>query len=78
MNQNKRTAFFISILIIAITDHLLVSDAGYLSQFLEQTDQNISVHLNPTLKIDMKIESSNGCYASYRIITWMEHVILII
>lgn len=29
---------FTSILIIAITDHLLVSDAGYLSQFSEQMD----------------------------------------
>lgn len=35
---------------MAITDHLLVSDAGYLSQFSEQMDENISVHLNHTLK----------------------------
>lgn len=69
---------FISILIIAITDHQLVSDAGYLSQFLEQMDQNVFVHLNPTLKTDMRIESLHGCYASYRIVTWMKHVIILV
>lgn len=40
---------FVSVLIIAITDHLLVFDPHYLSQFSEQMDQNSSAHLNRTL-----------------------------
>lgn len=40
---------FVSVLIIAITDHLLVFDPRYLSQFSEQMDQNSSAPLNRTL-----------------------------
>lgn len=69
---------FVSVLIIAITDHLLVFDTSYLSQFSEQMDQDSSAHLNRTLKFDSRTENWNGCYTSYRMLTLMNMSLLLL